>query len=80
MFLDDESLSSVVDRVNRYGGTQIVIIASPEVGAMKTSAVCAQCRRHAGFCGNRHALSAREGRFRKPHTIALENAPKKNGI
>ena len=30
--------SSVVDRVNRYGGTQIVI-ASPEVGAMKISGV-----------------------------------------
>lgn len=35
---DDEPLSSVVERVNRYGGTRLVI-ADPAVGAMKISGV-----------------------------------------
>jgi transmembrane sensor len=38
IMFDDEPLSSVVERVNRYGGTQIVI-ADPQVGAMKISGV-----------------------------------------
>ena len=38
IMFDDEPLSSVVERVNRYGGTQIVI-ADPRVGAMKISGV-----------------------------------------
>ena len=38
IMFDDEPLSSVVDRVNRYGGTQIVI-TDPRVGAMKISGV-----------------------------------------
>jgi transmembrane sensor len=35
---DDEPLSSVIERVNRYGGTQIVI-ADSRVGDMKISGV-----------------------------------------
>jgi len=38
LIFDDEPLSSVVERVNRYGGTQIVV-ADPQVGAMKISGV-----------------------------------------
>jgi len=38
LMFDDEPLSSVVERVNRYGGTQIVI-TDPQVGAMKISGV-----------------------------------------
>ena len=38
LIFDDEPLSSVVERVNRYGGTQIVI-TDPQVGAMKISGV-----------------------------------------
>ena len=38
IMFDDEPLSSVVERVNRYGGTQIVI-TDPKVGAMKISGV-----------------------------------------
>jgi transmembrane sensor len=35
---DDEPLSSVVERINRYGGARVVI-ADPAVGAMKISGV-----------------------------------------
>jgi transmembrane sensor len=38
LMFDDEPLSSVVQRVNRYGGTQIVI-TDPRVGAMRISGV-----------------------------------------
>jgi transmembrane sensor len=38
LMFDDEPLSSVVERVNRYSGTRIVI-ADPRVGAMKISGV-----------------------------------------
>lgn len=38
LMFDDEPLSSVVERVNRYGGTQIVI-ADSQVGDMKISGV-----------------------------------------
>ena len=78
IMFDDEPLSSVVDRVNRYGGTQVVV-ADPEVGAMKISGVF-NAGDAAGFVEIVTHLSAGEGSFRRPpHLIALESAPKKNG-
>jgi transmembrane sensor len=78
IMFDDEPLSSVVDRVNRYGGTQVVV-ADPEVGAMKISGVF-NAGDTLGFVEIvTHYLPVKavsEG----PHTIALESVPKKNGI
>ena len=78
IIFDDEPLSSVVDRVNRYGGPQVVI-ADPEVGAMKISGVL-NAGDTLGFVEIvTHYLPVKavsEG----PRTIALESAPKKNGI
>jgi transmembrane sensor len=78
IMFDDESLSSVVDRVNRYGGTQIVI-ASPEVGAMKISGVL-NAGDTLGFVEIVTHYLPVKAVSENPHTIALENAPKKNGI
>jgi transmembrane sensor len=78
IILDDEPLSSVVDRVNRYGGPQVVI-ASPEVGAMKISGVF-NTGDTLGFVEIvTHYLPVKavsEGQ----NVIALESATKKNGI
>jgi transmembrane sensor len=78
IMFDDEPLSSVVDRVNRYGGTQVVIV-DPEVGAMKISGVF-NAGDTLGFVEIvTHYLPVKavsEG----PRTIALESTPKKNGI
>lgn len=78
IMFDDEPLSSVVDRVNRYGGPQVVI-ADPEVGAMKISGVF-NAGDTLGFVEIvTHYLPVKavsEG----PRTIALESAAKKNGI
>jgi len=78
IMFDDEPLSSVVDRVNRYGGTQVVV-ADPEVGAMKISGVF-NAGDTLGFVEIvTHYLPVKavsEG----PHIIALESVPKKTGI
>ena len=78
IIFDDEPLSSVVDRVNRYGGPQVVI-ASPEVGAMKISGVF-NAGDTLGFVEIvTHYLPVKavsEGQ----HVIALESVTKKNGI
>jgi transmembrane sensor len=78
IILDDEPLSSVVDRVNRYGGPQVVI-ASPEVGAMKISGVF-NAGDTLGFVEIvTHYLPVKavsEGQ----NVIALESVTKKNGI
>jgi len=78
IIFDDEPLSSVVDRVNRYGGPQVVI-ASPEVGALKISGVF-NAGDTVGFVEIvTHYLPVKavsEGQ----HVIALESATKKNGI
>lgn len=78
IMFDDEPLSSVVERVNRYGGTQVVI-ADSDVAAMKISGVF-NAGDTLGFVEIvTHYLPVKavsEG----PHTIALESAPKKHGI
>lgn len=78
IMFDDEPLSSVVERVNRYGGTQVVV-ADPEVGAMKISGVF-NAGDTLGFVEIvTHYLPVKavsEG----PRTIALESVSKKNGI
>jgi len=77
IMFDDEPLSSVVERVNRYGGTQIVI-ADPQVGAMKISGVF-NSGDVLGFVEIvTHYLPVRavsEG----TNTIALQSDVKKNG-
>lgn len=77
LMFDDEPLSSVVERVNRYGGTQIVI-ADPSVGAMKISGVF-NAGDAMGFVEIvTHYLPVRavsEG----SHTIALQSQAKKEG-
>jgi transmembrane sensor len=78
IMFDDEPLSSVVDRVNRYGGTQVVV-ADAKVGDMKISGVF-NAGDTLGFVEIvTHYLPVKavsEG----PHTIALESVSKKNGI
>jgi len=77
LMFDDEPLSSVVDRVNRYGGTQI-IIADPRVGAMKISGVF-NAGDVLGFVEIvTHYLPVRAVSD-DPHTIALESQAKKDG-
>ncbi len=77
IIFDDEPLTSVVERVNRYGGTQIVI-ADSQVGAMKISGVF-NAGDVLGFVEIvTHYLPVRavsEG----PHTIALQSETKKSG-
>ena len=74
---DDEPLSSVVERVNRYGGTQVVIV-DPRVGAMKISGVF-NAGDVLGFVEIvTHYLpvtAVSEG----PGTIALQSETKKSG-
>jgi transmembrane sensor len=76
IMFDDEPLSSVVERVNRYGGTQVVI-ADPQVGAMKISGVF-NAGDVLGFVEIvTHYLPVRavsEG----SHTIALQSQAKKD--
>ncbi|HEX4271049.1 MAG TPA: FecR domain-containing protein [Rhizomicrobium sp.] len=73
---DDEPLSSVVERVNRYGGTRIVI-ADPAVGAMKISGVF-NAGDVVGFVGIvTHYLPVRAVSS-DSSTIALESTAKKN--
>jgi len=77
LMFDDEPLSSVVERVNRYGGTQI-IIADPNVGAMKISGVF-NAGDVLGFVEIvTHYLPVRAV-TEDPHTIALESQAKRDG-
>jgi len=77
LMFDDEPLSSVVERVNRYGGTQI-IITDPKVGAMKISGVF-NAGDVLGFVEIvTHYLPVRAV-TEDPHTIALESQAKKDG-
>jgi transmembrane sensor len=77
VMFDDEPLSSVVERINRYGGTQIVI-ADPQVGAMKISGVF-NTGDVSGFVEIvTHYLPVRAV-SEDPHTIALQSQARKNG-
>ena len=77
LMFDDEPLSSVIERVNRYGGTQIVI-NDPRVGAMKISGVF-NAGDVTGFVEIvTHYLPVRAV-TEDPHTIALESQTRKNG-
>lgn len=77
LMFDDEPLSSVIERVNRYGGTQI-IITDPKVGAMKISGVF-NAGDVLGFVEIvTHYLPVRAV-TEDPHTIALESQAKKDG-
>ncbi len=77
VMFDDEPLSSVVERINRYGGTQIVI-ADPQVGAMKISGVF-NTGDVSGFVEIvTHYLPVRAA-SEDPHTIALQSQARKNG-
>ncbi|MDB5734918.1 MAG: hypothetical protein JWN16_1555 [Alphaproteobacteria bacterium] len=74
---DDEPLFSVVERINRYGGTQIVI-ADPQVGAMKISGVF-NTGDVPGFVEIvTHYLPVRAV-SEDPHTIALQSQARKSG-
>jgi transmembrane sensor len=74
---DDEPLSSVVERVNRYGGTRIVI-ADPAVGAMKISGVF-NAGDVVGFVDIVTHYLPVKAVSADPGTIALESTAKKNG-
>jgi transmembrane sensor len=75
VMFDDEPLSSVVERINRYGGTQLVI-ADPQVGAMKISGVF-NTGDVPGFVEIvTHYLPVRAV-AEDPHTIALQIQPRK---
>jgi len=77
LMFDDEPLSSVVERVNRYGGTQIVISDS-RVGAMKISGVF-NAGDVLGFVEIvTHYLPVRAV-SEDPHTIALQSQARKDG-
>jgi transmembrane sensor len=77
VMFDDEPLSSVVERINRYGGTQIVI-ADPQVGAMKISGVF-NTGDVPGFVEIvTHYLPVRAV-SEDPHTIALQSQARKSG-
>ena len=73
---DDEPLSSVVERVNRYGGTRIVI-ADPAVGAMKISGVF-NAGDVVGFVGIVTHYLPVKAVSSDSSTIALESTAKKN--
>lgn len=75
---DDEPLWSVVDRVNRYSGTHLVI-ADPEVGAMKISGVF-NAGDVLGFVEIVTHYLPVKAVSEDPRTIALESAHKKNGL
>ena len=76
LMFDDEPLSSVVERVNRYGGTQIVI-TDPRVGAMKISGVfnAGDALGFVEIVTQYLPLKAVSDGF---HTIALQREPRKN--
>jgi transmembrane sensor len=74
---DDEPLSSVVERVNRYGGTQIVI-ADPQVGAMKISGVF-NAGDALGFVEIVTHYLPVKAVSESSHTIALQSQAKKDG-
>lgn len=77
VMFDDEPLSSVVERINRYGGTQIVI-DDPQVGAMKISGVF-NTGDVSGFVDIvTHYLPVRAV-SEDPHTIALQSQARKSG-
>lgn len=77
LMFDDESLYSVVDRVNRYSGTHIVI-DDPRVGAMKISGVF-NAGDAAGFVEIvSHYLPVKAVTL-DAHTIALESQKKEGG-
>ena len=75
IMFDDEPLSSVVERVNRYGGTQIVI-ADPQVGAMKISGVF-NAGDTLGFVEIVTHYLPVKAVSESPHTIALQSEGKK---
>jgi transmembrane sensor len=76
LMFDDEPLSSVVERVNRYGGTQIVI-ADPRVGAMKISGVF-NAGDALGFVEIVTQYLPLKAVSDGSHTIALQREPRKN--
>jgi len=77
LMFDDEPLSSVVERVNRYGGMQIVI-ADPQVGAMKISGVF-NAGDVLGFVEIVTHYLPVKAVSESSSTIALQSQPKKNG-
>lgn len=77
LMFDDEPLSSVVDRINRYSGTHIVI-SDPRVGAMKISGVF-NAGDAAGFVEIvSHYLPVRAVTV-DAHTIALQGQKREGG-
>ncbi len=74
---DDEALSSVVERVNRYGSTQIVI-ADPRIGAMKISGVL-NAGDVPGFVEIVTHYLPVDAVSDGPNTIALQSERKKTG-
>jgi len=77
LIFDDEPLSSVVERINRYGGTQIVITDS-QVGAMKISGVF-NAGDVLGFVEIVTHYLPVKAISESSSTIALQSQPKKNG-
>lgn len=77
LIFDDEPLSSVVAKVNRYGGTRIVI-TDPAVGAMKISGVF-NAGDVAGFVGIVTRYLPVKAVSSDSSTIALESTAKRNG-
>ena len=73
----EEPLSSVVERVNRYGGMQIVI-ADPQVGAMKISGVF-NAGDVLGFVEIVTHYLPVKAVSESSSTIALQSQPKNNG-
>jgi transmembrane sensor len=77
LIFDDEPLSSVVERINRYGGTQIVV-ADSQVGAMKISGVF-NAGDVLGFVEIVTHYLPVKAVSESSSTIALESQPKKDG-
>jgi len=77
LMFDDEPLSSVVERVNRYGGMQIVI-ADPQVGAMKISGVF-NAGDVLGFVEIVTHYLPVKAVSESSSTIALQSQPKRDG-
>lgn len=77
LIFDDEPLSSVVARVNRYGGTRVVI-SDPTVGALKISGVF-NAGDVTGFVDIVTHYLPVKAVSENPGTIALESAARKNG-
>lgn len=74
---DDEPLTSVADRVNRYGGPQVVIL-DPAVGAMKISGVL-NAGDTLGFVEIVTHYLPVQASSEGPNTIALRGQPGKAG-